>query len=92
MCLFFLSNEGGNLFAVIEEITQPVKNLRFGEIQCIGNFKDRLALKIERGHVPDCDAQAIDDWLASTYAFQANNVRVLGFCNGGHVKFSYPAF
>src|ERR1019366_2848186 len=86
MGLLFLSDEGGNLAAMVEEITQAVENLGLGEVQSIRNFENGFALKIKRRHMANRDAQAVDDRLAAANAFTANDVRMIGFCDHSHVR------
>lgn len=66
MGLLSLSDECGNLVTVIEEVTQAMKDLGFGEIQSVRDFEDGFALKIQRRDMPNRDAQAVDDRLAAS--------------------------
>jgi hypothetical protein len=89
MGLLFLSDQARDFLAVIEEVAQSVKDLSLREVQGVGNFLDGFALEVKRSHVAHADPQTVDNRFAPTNAFQANNVRMFGFDNACHERFSF---
>ena len=69
----------GDFVAVVKEITQSVKHLRFREIQGVGDFQDGLAAQVEGSDMAHRDAQAVNNRFAAAHAVAVNNVGMLGF-------------
>src|SRR5687767_2127006 len=84
MALLFLSDQGGDLLAVVEEVAQGMDDLGFGEVEGGRYLRDRFAQEIEGGHVPNGDAQTVNERLAAANAFPADDVGVLGLDKGRH--------
>jgi len=84
MSKFFLRNQRQDFRAMIEEITEGVKDLRFRDAQRLSNVEDRLAALMQRNNVPDGDAQPVNDRLAPAHAFKPDDVRIFGFRCLGH--------
>ena len=63
---------------MIEEVAEGVENLGFGDARRLGDLQDRFAAPVERDHVADGHAQAVNHWLAAADAFEPDDVGVFG--------------
>lgn len=79
MGLLFLSDEFDYFLAVVEEITQAVKDLCFREIKGICNLQNGFAAQVEGSNVAYRDAQAVNDRLPAAHGLALNNVGMFGF-------------
>jgi hypothetical protein len=79
MSMLFLRDEVGDCLAVIEEITQAVKDLCFGEIQGVGDFQDGFAAQVEGGDMAHGDAQAVNERFPAAHTVTVHDMRMLGF-------------
>jgi hypothetical protein len=84
MGLLFLSDEGQDFVAVVEEVTQRVEDLGLRDAEGFGDFENSFAPLVQRNHVADGHAQAVDQWLAAADAFATNDVWVFGLHRFGH--------
>jgi hypothetical protein len=81
---FLLSDQRLDFCPVIEEVTQRMHDLRFGDVQGVGDLRNALTAQVERGDVPHRHAQPIDHRLAATDAFIPHDMRVFGLHYGRH--------
>ena len=84
MGLLFLSDERLNFLAVVEVVAQRVEHLGFGQVQGLGNVRDRFAALVQRGHVANRDAQAVNHRLTATNTLVSDDVRMFRLDDVGH--------
>jgi hypothetical protein len=77
MGLLFQSDERRDFVAMVEEVTERVENLGLRQSQGLGDLGNRFAKLMERRHVSDSDAQAVNHRLAAANAFQPNDMGTL---------------
>ena len=78
MGLLFPDDESENLFSMIGEIAQRVKNLSLRNVESFGNLEDRLRALMEHDNLAYGDTQAIDNGFAAADALLPDNVRMFG--------------
>jgi hypothetical protein len=78
MGLLFLRDQSQDFVAMVEEITQRVEYLRFGDVQGLGNFDNRFPALMQCHNVADGHAQSVDHRLSAAEGLEANDVWMFG--------------
>src|SRR5437868_4167755 len=78
MGLVFLVDEGLDFGLMIGEVAKRVEDLGLAQSQRFRDVSNSFSALMERDHMPDRYAEAIDDGLASANPRMAHNMRVLG--------------